>query len=422
MSSIFKLCRFSNRGIATTGPTPISSGSTPAATKPRKMPSGSMPFCAATASLMTTQADAPSDNWLALPALMVLPSNTGLMPASPSAVVSGRGPSSCDSVTCWYDTCLVALSMTALLVVEDPMPQQHLLLGEVGLRVWDAHFVRVIFRDESAHLVPKRGIFAGKLRFHGGFPLPVLAERANFQFKRPGALRLLIEQPVGLGDRRWRHQEIRVVERVGSEGFDPALPHPFGVDPGIDDQMRDMNVLRAKLARGRLRSRAQAELGAGEGGIAGAATQGGGGASEENIAGAARQHQLRRLPARQESRIAGHLPDLPEHPFGGIQDREIDIGADVEDADLERRMLVGIAKERDDLLLLAGIERTGVDFAAGGFDRLHQRIQLGAIAAAREHRDAVECELPGDLAADIVAGADHRHGRVSLLQGHLLMR
>src|SRR5882672_6084858 len=100
ISSIFSPCRFRSRGIATTGPTPISSGSTPAATKPRKMPSGLMPFCAATVSLITTQADAPSDNWLALPALMVLPSNTGLMPASPAAVVSGRGPSSCASVTC----------------------------------------------------------------------------------------------------------------------------------------------------------------------------------------------------------------------------------------------------------------------------------------------------------------------------------
>jgi hypothetical protein len=39
-------------------------------------------------SLMRTLAEAPSDSWLALPALMVLPSNTGLMPASPSAVVS----------------------------------------------------------------------------------------------------------------------------------------------------------------------------------------------------------------------------------------------------------------------------------------------------------------------------------------------
>src|SRR5262245_42788410 len=60
MSSIFKPCRFKSRGTAATGPTPISSGSTPAVTKPRKMPSGLRPFCAPSASLMTRQADAPS--------------------------------------------------------------------------------------------------------------------------------------------------------------------------------------------------------------------------------------------------------------------------------------------------------------------------------------------------------------------------
>src|SRR5271169_5864775 len=97
MSSIFRPCRSRSRGTATTGPTPISSGSTPAAAKPRKTPSGFNPFCAASASLMTTHADAPSESWLALPAVIVLPSNTGLILARPSAVVSGRGPSSCES-------------------------------------------------------------------------------------------------------------------------------------------------------------------------------------------------------------------------------------------------------------------------------------------------------------------------------------
>src|SRR5260370_14450446 len=127
-------------------------------------------------------------------------------------------------------------------------------------------------------------------------------------------------------------------------------------------RMRDMYFFRPNLARGGFRPRAQAELGAGEGGITGAGEQAGGGAGEENIAAAARQHQPRRLPARQEARIAGHLPHLSEHPFGGIEDREVDVRADVEDADLEPRMLVGIPKERDDPLLLARIRRTRVDF------------------------------------------------------------
>src|ERR687888_138657 len=69
MSSIFRLWRLSRRGIAATGPTPISSGSTPAATKPRKIPSGLRPFLVAILSLMMTQAEAPSESWLALAAL-----------------------------------------------------------------------------------------------------------------------------------------------------------------------------------------------------------------------------------------------------------------------------------------------------------------------------------------------------------------
>jgi len=55
-------------------PMPISSGSQPAATKPRKMPSGFKPRFDASLSLMITEALAPSDNWLALPAVMVNPS------------------------------------------------------------------------------------------------------------------------------------------------------------------------------------------------------------------------------------------------------------------------------------------------------------------------------------------------------------
>ncbi len=101
-----------------------------------------------------------------------------------------------------------------------------------------------------------------------------------------------------------------------------------------------------ELARHRLRYRAQPELGAGEGRTAAAAAQAGRRAGEEDVALAARQHQARSLAAGQEARIAGHLPDLAEHPLGGIEDREIDVGADIEDADLERRFLVGIAEER----------------------------------------------------------------------------
>ena len=193
--------------------------------------------------------------------------------------------------------------------------------------------------------------------------------------------------------------------------------NPFGIDAGIDDQMRDMDVLRAQFARHRLRHGAQAEFGAGKRRIAGAATERRGGAGEEDVALAARQHQPRRLASGEEAGVARHLPDLPEHPLGGVEDREVDVGADVEDADLHRRVLVGIVEEGDDLLFLARVERTGVDLAARGLDLLDQRRELVAVAAAGEDGEAFGGELLGDLAADKIAGADHRDCSASGHQG-----
>jgi hypothetical protein len=80
-------------------------------------------------------------------------------------------------------------------------------------------------------------------------------------------------------------------------------------------------------------------------------------------------------------------------------------------------MLVGISEEGDDLLLLARIERARLDFAAGRLDLLHQRFELGTVAAPGEHRKPLRSKLLGDFAADVIPGADHGHGRVSHLQG-----
>src|SRR5712671_645143 len=250
-----------------------------------------------------------------------------------------------------------------------------------------------------------------------GSPLPLLAEWAYFQFESPGAARLLIKLPIGFRDRRRRHQEIRIVQRIRSQRLDPSLPHPFGVDAGIDDQMSNVDVLRTEFSRGRLCHRAQAELGAGEGRIAGSAAQARRRAGEEDIALAPGQHQPRRFAAREKAGIAGHFPDLAEHALGGVENREVDVGADVEDAYFERRVFVGVPQEGDDFLLLARIQRARVDLSPGRLDLLHQRFQLGAVAAAGEYREAFGSKLLGDLTADIVTGADHGHGRVSLLQG-----
>src|SRR5207245_11172996 len=99
------------------------------------------------------------------------------------------------------------------LVVEDTVPEQHLLLGKVGFRIGNAHFRWIFLRDEGAHLVTKRSLLTGKIEFHcEKLPLPLLAEWTNLQFKSPGAFGLLIKQPVGLRDRRWCHQQIGIVQ------------------------------------------------------------------------------------------------------------------------------------------------------------------------------------------------------------------
>src|SRR5262245_47314694 len=121
--------------------------------------------------------------------------------------------------------------------------------------------------------------------------LPLLAEGADFQLERPGALRLLVELPVGVCDRCRRHQEVRVVECIRAKRLDATLPYPFGIDAGVDDEVRDVDVLRPQLARYRLRHRAQAELGTGKGCKAAAAAQRRSRTGEEDVATTPRQHQ-----------------------------------------------------------------------------------------------------------------------------------
>src|SRR6266403_288223 len=243
--------------------------------------------------------------------------------------------------------------------------------------------------------------------------LPLCSERADFKLERPGAAGLPVELPVRGGDRRRRHQQIGIIKRFPAPHLLAALAHPCRVDAGIDDQMRDMDVLGSELARPRLRPRAQSEFRAGEGRIAAAAAQGGGGAGEKYVALAARQHQPCRLAPGKKTGIAGHFPHLAEHPLGGLQNRKIDIGADVEDADFQRRVLVGVIEEGRDLLLLPRIQRAREDRPSGALDFLDQRLELGAIAPTCEHGEPFGCEFLRDLGADVVAGADHRGGCVA---------
>src|SRR5215472_6735740 len=115
MSSMASPCCLSSLGTANTGPMPISSGSQPATASARNVPSGVSPRCSASFAPMITQAEAPSESWLALPAVMKPPSRTDWSDASPSRVVSGRLPSSLLSVTGSKLSAFVFLSTTFLI-------------------------------------------------------------------------------------------------------------------------------------------------------------------------------------------------------------------------------------------------------------------------------------------------------------------
>ena len=77
------------------GPVSMSTGSTPTTATAWTRASGRQPRAAATSLVVTSSAAAPSEICEALPAVTVPPSsNAGFSPASTSAVVPGRMPSS----------------------------------------------------------------------------------------------------------------------------------------------------------------------------------------------------------------------------------------------------------------------------------------------------------------------------------------
>ncbi|CFN62299.1 Uncharacterised protein [Bordetella pertussis] len=117
MSSTVRPWRSSSLGTASTGPIPISCGSHPTVAKPRNTPSGSRPRRAASRPDIRTQAAAPSDNWLALPAVTNCPSpRTGANRARLSSEVSGRAPSSRAHSTCRSTASPVAGSIVRMVV------------------------------------------------------------------------------------------------------------------------------------------------------------------------------------------------------------------------------------------------------------------------------------------------------------------
>ena len=106
-------------GTANTGPMPISSGSQPATANAAEDAERLRARAARPrVSLMTTHAEAPSENWLALPAATTPPGSAGLIFATPSYVVSARMPFVGGDRHLLRDRCAtVSLSATPIVTV-----------------------------------------------------------------------------------------------------------------------------------------------------------------------------------------------------------------------------------------------------------------------------------------------------------------
>ena len=94
---------------------------------------------------------------------------------------------------------------------------------------------------------------------------PFLAEGTDVHLERPGVARLLVELPVGLGDRLRPHQPARV--EIGAAPASPSRAlmrsRTQAVStPASITRCATWMFLRPELARRALRHRAQAGLGA----------------------------------------------------------------------------------------------------------------------------------------------------------------
>src|SRR5262249_51060938 len=162
--------------------------------------------------------------------------------------------------------------------------------------------------------------------------------------EHPGAARLLIDLPIRLGNGCRRHQAvwIEVIENGLSFALPNTLAYPRSVHARIDDQMGDVDVLWPQFTGCGLRHRAQAEFGACKRCVTRPTAKASRRSSKEDAASAVWQHAACRLAAGQKSRVACHLPDLAKDTLSRIEQRKVDVCADVEHADFQRRMRVGI--------------------------------------------------------------------------------
>src|SRR6516162_7503218 len=79
--------------------------------------------------------------------------------------------------------------------------------------------------------------------------LPPLAIGSQVELVRPAVARLVVQRPIGFGDRAGLDQAVRrqIGHRAGG-GAEPSVDR-LAVDRAIDDQVSDMDILGRELAR-----------------------------------------------------------------------------------------------------------------------------------------------------------------------------
>ena len=118
------------------------------------------------------------------------------------------------------------------------VPQQHLLLGQVGLRIGNAHFLRIVSAMKVA-LRRETPRSRWKVQLHGS-SVTISRRTGVFPTRTSGGARLLVEQPVGFRP-RWRHQEIRIIEGTGPSASIRRW-RPIQCRRQVDNGMGDVDV------------------------------------------------------------------------------------------------------------------------------------------------------------------------------------
>src|SRR5262249_32413181 len=136
-----------------------------------------------------------------------------------------------------------------------------------------------------------------------------LLERTQVDFLRPGRRSLPMDLPVSLGD------GVNVEEPILAallDRFRSPAAQTLTVDSPVDDDMRDVDAVRAILSRHSLRDHPRPGFRRGEWRKAGLAAKAGGSPGEDHGAAAERNEPPRRLAADKKSAEAANPPELLE--------------------------------------------------------------------------------------------------------------